>query len=167
MGAPAVAGCTEAPQTQKEGPHSSSPHPHRPQGCSREHQNPSAEPRAERTTPQSWLFCPKLAHSWCTTLSAWLMDTGPSWRRRRHWKVVLSVPTSTSSFSCSLANSINTCRTQKWRNVHPLVLVRNSACCLASREEEEENNWHTCSKVDWEKLYSSKLKVRLAKDAER
>lgn len=62
-------------------------------------------------------LCPALAHSWCTMLSAWLMDTGPSWRRRRHWKVVLSVPTSTSSFSCSLANSMNTCRTQRVENV--------------------------------------------------
>lgn len=51
--------------------------------------------------------------SWCTVLSAWLTDTGPSWRRRCQWKVVLSEPTSSSSFSCSLANSMNTCGKKK------------------------------------------------------
>lgn len=52
-----------------------------------------------------------LAHSWCTMLSAWLMDTGPSCLSLCHWKVVPSDPTSSSSFSCSLANSMKTCRT--------------------------------------------------------
>lgn len=50
--------------------------------------------------------------SWCTMLSVWLTETEPSWRSRCHWKVVLREPTSSSSFSCSLANSINTCGTK-------------------------------------------------------
>lgn len=57
------------------------------------------------------------AQSWCTMLSAWLTDTGPSWRRRCHWKVVLREPTSSSSFSCSLANSINTCSKVDWEKL--------------------------------------------------
>lgn len=56
--------------------------------------------------------------SWCTMLSVWLTDTGPSWRRRCHWNVVLRDPTSSSSFSCSLANSIKTCQTERRKMLH-------------------------------------------------
>lgn len=52
-----------------------------------------------------------LAHSWCTMLSVWLTDTAPSCLNLCHWKVVLREPTSSSSFSCSLANSMKTCKT--------------------------------------------------------
>lgn len=37
---------------------------------------------------------------------------------------------------------------------------------FVTNNREEERICPTCSKVDWEKLYSSKLKVRLAEDTE-
>ena len=63
-------------------------------------------------------LCQSEFQSWCTMLSVWLTDTGPSWRRRCHWNVVLRDPTSSSSFSCSLANSIKTFRTEKRKMLH-------------------------------------------------
>lgn len=111
---------TGTPQTQREGPHTVSPcecEPPGPQTVSEP--NPQALKPGGGQSRSNHQSAASSAQSWCTMLSEWLPDTEPSWRRRRHWKVVLSEPISSSSFSCSLANSMNNCETQRSKNTHP------------------------------------------------